>query len=170
MNDKSYSNNKDVYKEKDNTNKNLPQLFNYFIKDKSLGLCLISRNRIKWYNNVLKIPITKEEKDSKLNSIYKQNYKLSNLSFYKAHNKYENEIINDDSVLFIELIKDSSDFENLVKIIKDNKVKVIIIKEFHVEESELEGFIVENNIPVYTITNNAYTKFIDFFIEGKGGI
>ena len=132
-------------------------------------MCLLSRNKIKWYNNVLEIPINKEENKSKFKEIYNNNDKFSNLSFYKSHNLYVNEIINDDSILFTESIENTNTLEYLVKIINDKKVKVIFTKEFKVQEPELEKFIIDNKIPVYIIRNNVYQKFIDFFIEGKGG-
>ena len=173
MINKSCSNNKDIYKEKDNEDNKSPtkliNLFNYYIKNETFGLCLLSRNKIKWYNNVLEIPINKEENKSKFKEIYNNNNKYSNLSFYKSHKLYVNEIITDDSILFTESIENTNTLEYLVKIINDKKVKVIFTKEFKVQESELEKFIIDNKIPVYIIRNNAYQKFIDFFIEGIGG-
>lgn len=160
----SYSNNKNLYKEDINNNKSLTCLFNYFIKDRSLGLCLKSSNKIKWYNNILTIPDNNEEKE-----IFKTKYKLTDLSFYKCHENDMNQEIKKDSILFTKIIEDENDINNLKAIIADKSVKIIITKEFHVEQSIIDNFITENSIPIYIITNNVYDKFINFFIEGKGG-
>ena len=159
----SYSNNKILYKEDINNNKSLTYLFNYFIKDKSLGLCLKSSNKIKWYNNILTIPDNNEEKE-----IYKTKYKLTDLSFYNCHDNLKKEI-KEDSILFTKIIEDENDINNLKSIIKEKSIKIIITKEFHVEQSIIDKFITENSIPIYIISNNAYDKFINFFIEGIGG-
>lgn len=160
----SYSNNKNLYKEDINNNKSLTNLFNYFIKERSLGLCLKASNKIKWYNNILTIPDNNEEKE-----IYKTKYKLTDLSFYNSHDNYMNKEIKEDSILFTQLIKDENDISNLKNIIKEKSVKIIITKEFHVEQSIIDKFITENSIPIYILSTNVYDKFINFYIEGKGG-
>ena len=160
----SYSNNKNLYKEDISNNKSLTYLFNYFIKDRSLGLCLKTSNKIKWYNNILTIPYNNEGKE-----IFKTIYKLSDLSFYKCHDDYMNKEIKEDSILFTQIIENEDDINKLKNIIKEKSVKIIITKEFHVEQSVIDQFITENSIPIYIISNNVYDKFINFFIEGKGG-
>ena len=170
----SCSNFSDLYKETEiNKKNNLTHLFNYFIKDnKYFGLCLKSRNKIKWYvNNDLNFPIQFEESDSKIKEIYKDNYKLTNLSFFKSHNIYNTQEIYENSILFTQSLKSKDDIDDLVKILNDNdgKVKVIIVNEFYGEDSDLINFFNEKKIPIYTLSNNVYSKYMNFFIEGKGG-
>ena len=168
------SNNRDIYKEKENeeNNKNLSHLFNFFIKNKDLGLCLKTRNKIKWYHDILECPIHANYKDlDKINEIYKNNIKFKNLSFYKCNELFDIQEFNDDSILFTKTIKELEELDNLKKILNENKqkIKCIIINELLVEESEIDKFIIENNIPIYSLKQNVYNKYIDFFVKGIGG-
>ena len=170
-----FKNHENIYKQKEINydNKFLPYLFNYIIKDNSLGIYLKSNNIIVWYKECLISPIINKNKDKIIEKIYNNIYELSNISFYKSHEIFNDEVINDNSILFTESIRYINDIMSLTEIIEKNnsKIKIIIIKNFNNDNefnNDLTKFINKYNIPIYIIENNLYDIIINFFIEGKG--
>ena len=163
----SFSNNKNIYKEKDENKNNISNLFNYFIKNNSLGLSLKSRNKIKWYKKGLNTPINLEE-NSDLKEIYKDSAIFENVSFYKSNELYEIKEPNDDSILFMESLNEN-DLDIIGKILNEKKIKSIIIVEQNIEDDKFISFIKEKKIPIYTTYRDKFNKFYNFFIQGIGG-
>ena len=160
------SNNKDIFIE-ENKDKDLNNLFNFYINERSLGLRLKSSDNIKWYNLALNIPISLSSEEIK--DIYK-NINVSNISFYKCLD-LEGEIVikNEESILFVNEIKDDEDLKEIFEQIKDKKVKALLIKEINASEKDLIKFIKDKKIPIYEVTKSYFDKFIDFFEKGLGG-
>ena len=105
--DSFYFNN--IYKEDKNNNKSLLTLFNYIIEEDYLKIHL-KKNDIKFFEFQLYQP---NIHDNIIKKYYKNiNYKLTNLSFYKCHDIYNEELINDNSILLIKSIIDN-DIEDL---------------------------------------------------------
>ena len=165
----SSSNNRKLHEEtvNDDDKTNLSHLFDCYIKDQSFGLCLKNRNEIKWYQNILNIPFHNEDKNDKINEIYKINEKLESLSFYNCFEDFQQ--FNKNSILFTKSIKDEEDLSNLKKILEEKEIKVIITNDLLVNENIIEKFIIENNIPIYYLPENSFNRFINFFIKGIGG-
>ena len=156
-----YSN---VYKE-ENKNKSLSSLFNYIIKRNFLRIVL-KKNDIKFFKYKLQIPSVNQE----IENYYKnKNYKLTDLSFYKCHDIYSEELINDNSILFIKSIYDN-DIEDITKIIEKNnqKIKIIITNIIKVDELKLKNFIEKTEVLIYLLVPIFYKNLIEFFVEGKG--
>ena len=156
-----------IFKEINNDDKSIYQLFNYIIKKNSFSIYSKTNNNINSYHKCLKNPIIDTNINENIKAIYDKVFKLSNISF---HNNLD--IINDNSVLFTKPINDSNDLLDLSKIIKNNnnKIKVIITNEINekLNQSDLEDFINNNSIPIYKIEYNIYKILIDFFIKGNG--
>ena len=158
------SNNNDIYLKKDD-NKDICNLFNFYIKDKSLGLSLKSSDNIKWYFDALKILVNIEN----IKEIYK-NINASNISFYKYDDMKEEIIIKEASLLFINKINDNKELNDIYNLIKDKNIKAIISKEIYIKEEDLSKFINDKKIPIYGVElNSVFDKFIEFFIKGIGG-
>ena len=158
------SNNKNIFTE-ENKDKDITNLFNFYINGKSLGLSLKSSDKIKWYNGGLNIPVSSEE----IKNIY-QNINVQNISFYKCNElKEEIEIKNEESILFVNEIKDNEDLNKIFEEIKDKKVKALLVKEIFANEEDLIKFIKDKNLPIYEINKSYFNKFIDFFTKGFGG-
>ena len=163
-----------IYKIK-NDNQSLNYLFNYIINENNLGICLINDDdtKIKWYKECLTNPFIKNNNyNDNIKNIYNKCYKIDNLSFYKCHDIYTNELINDNSLLFTKFIKDVNNLSEISKIIEKNKNKIraiVIINEIKdILQSDLINFVINNGIPIYVIKFHIYKIFIDFFIEGIG--
>ena len=172
LNDK---NNKKLYKEKENNDKTLSSLFNYEIKGNILEINLKENKTNKLYTlnliNPLKNNIDYYNNEG-IQKIYKSEYEFSNISFYKSHNIYQNELIKDNSILITQSLKDSNsllDIENIIA--KNNKIFHAIIANdinLNIKESGLINFINKYSLPIYKIENKSYKLLIKFYIEGIG--
>ena len=160
----SFSNNSNIYKEIYENKNSISHLFNYFIENRNLGLSLKSRNKVKWFKEALNIPINNLNPEIK--EIYKDNYQFGNISFYKSNQMLEIKELNDDSILFMETINDKNDLEIIEKILNEKKINAIIIVNANIE---LDLFVKEKKIPIYTIYESFFIKFYKFFIIGIGG-
>jgi len=159
----------DIYKENEEDN-NLYSLFNYTIQDNNLRIDLKSSYTIK--NWKFEFTLTNTFTNKILNKDYNKKYELTNISFYKFYESYYGHEINDNSLLLTQFIKNKNDLLNLSEIIKNNKnkIKVIIVSEIGINNSQIIDFINENDIPIYILNNQYYKILIDFFIEGKANI
>jgi hypothetical protein len=154
------SNNKDIFIE-ENKDKDITNLFNFYINGKSLGLSLKTSDKIKWYNGGLNIPVSSEE----IKNIY-HNINVQNVSFYKCNElKEEIEIKNEESILFVNEIKDNEDLNKIFEEIKDKKVEALLSREIFVSEEDLIKFIKDKKIPIYEVTESYFNKFIDFLLS-----
>ena len=88
-------------------------------------------DEIKWYNNILNIPINNERDIEDFDKIY-TDLNFQNISLYKYN--YLNEEIkieeDEDCILFINEINE----EDKLDIIKNDKIKAINIKEIKKKE------------------------------------
>ena len=162
----SESNNKNIYL-KSNKNDNILKLLNFQIKEKSIGLNFELNDEIKWYNNILNIPINNERDIEDFDKIY-ADLNFQNISLYKYN--YLNEEIkieeDEDCILFINEINE----EDKLDIIKNDKIKAIIIKEIKMKEENLIEFINKNKIPLYKLNDTKDNKLNELFIKDIGGI
>ena len=154
---------KNIFKEEDQ-NKSLSSLFNYIIEKNSLKIYL-KKNGIKIFEFKLTFPIN----DDSTKYYTNKNYKLTNLSFYKCHDIYYEELINDNSILFIKSISDN-DIEDLLKKIEqyNQKIKVIIVSIIKVDETKIKNFLEKTKVLIYVLDPFFYKNLIEFFVEGKG--
>ena len=160
--DSLYYNN--VYKEEEK-NKSLSSLFNYVIEGNNLKIFLKKNNK-KFFEFNLHLP----NDDYEIEEYYKdKNYKLTDLSFYKCHEIYKEELINENSILFVKSIYDN-DIEEISKIIEKNnqKIKIIIVNIIKIDKSKLKNFIEKTKVLIYLIVPIFYKNLIEFFVEGKG--
>ena len=161
LNKNLYSNSlyyKNIYKDK-NKSKVLWSLFNCEINDNYLKIYL-KKNNIKYFQ----YPITSVNKTE---NVY---YKLENLSFYKCHDIYIEENLNNNSILFTQSITDDIILE-LGKIFeKDDfkNIKIIIANKISAKNPEIDNFEKKNNVIIYQLAQDYYKILIEFFIEGKG--
>ena len=153
----------DIYS-KGYTDKDISNLFNFYIKGNSIGLSLQSSDIINWYKEVLDITINEENKE-KIKEIYKD-INVKNISYY-IYNENDKEIVlKDDSVLFTNEISDKIIFDE----IKNKNIRAIIAKEIKISEEDLLNIIKDNNIPIYKcIKDDFYSTIIEFFLNGEGG-
>ena len=173
-----FKNNENIYKSKDinKEDKFLPNIFNYIIKDYSFGLHLKVNNKIIWKEKCLLNPLSMNENNTiDNNRLYNSMIELTNLSFYKSHDLFDFSIINDNSILFTQSIKNENDVKELSKIIENNngKISIIIVKYINYEKTfniEINKFIKNYNIPIYIMQEKIYLNIINYFIEGKGEI
>lgn len=171
---KYYNNNKNCNEKifnKNENNNSIYDLFNYKIKNNSFGIYSKITKNIFWNKDSLSIPIVDTNKEN-IKLIYENKIKALNISFYKCHDIYTNQLINDDSFLFTKIINDSNDFSDLSNLIENNnnKIKAIILSEINdnMEKSYFVNLINKYKKPIYLIKKNIYKSLIDFFIEGKG--
>ena len=161
----SSDNNKNIYS-LENKEDNILKLSQFQTKEKSIGLSFLPNNALKWYDNILNIPIKNEKDINDFDKIYTNLY-LENIPFYKYNYLNEEIIIKDEEcILFINEINDKDNFD----FIKNKKVKAVIIKEIKMKEELLIEFINTNKIPLYKLSDNDENKFIDLFIKDIGDI
>ena len=166
---------KDIFKNKDNSNKPLYSLFNWIIKDNILEI----KRKSKCMNTSYKMNLYKpdaierfKELNTEIKNIYSKSLRLSNLSIYINTNDPINEIIKENSILLSNSNLTDNDLIDLSNIVKkySNKIKVIITKKISDDISlqSLYDFIVSNNLQIFEISDKDYEKLINFFIKGEG--
>ena len=161
---------KDIYK-KSEENNNLYSLFNYKIQDNNLKIYL--KNSYTINNWKFEFTLTNSFKNEIfINDYYNEKFELTSISFFKFHENYIGQEINDNSFLLTQIIRNKNDLLELSEIIKSNKnkIKVIIASGICLNNSQIIDFINENGIPIYILNNQNYKTLIDFFIEGKANI
>ena len=88
-------------------------------------------------------PIFEKNKDEEILEIYNINYNLNYLNFYKYNEVYSDDIVEDNTILFTESIRNIIIISELSSLIikNKNKIKIIIIKSFNFnEEFNIEIF------------------------------
>ena len=156
---------KNTQKNKDDAPLLISSLFNYIIKGDALSIEYKNNNKIKKTFMGILCQINKYNKELVKNDSNKE-IKMSNLSFYKAHEINSKANITDDSLLLIKNLTEDSEILNILETNK-SKIKSIIVPE--IDKDKLRPFISKISIPIFSVTRNFYKKLATFFIQGEGG-
>ena len=158
-----------------NEEKNIIKEFIYIIDGYSFCLSLKKYNINITFKGCFCHPIKEKNRDEFITKIYDKEYILNYLNFYEYNLIYTDDIIQDNSILITESIRNNSTLSKLIKIIQNNqnKIKFIFTKFLNFNDNfniELANFIKSTKIPVYIIENNLSNIIYEFFVEGKGDI
>ena len=164
---------KNIHKEIQEQNESLFSFFDFSIKDNILEVNRNIEIMNKTFNSNLNIPNNIKkiiETNDNIRQIYKESYKVSNLSFNIFEENISYEIINDNSILFYKPISTDNDLSDLTKMIENNKnkMKAIIVNkvEQNINQNNLTNFLITNKIPIYELEKSVFQKFVDFFFKG----
>ena len=161
---------KNIYKEKEDTNKSLFSTFNIIIKNNTLQIT--RKNEFQRNNFLANLTNPIKYDNQYLKKIYSQSYKLANILFDIPGYDNLNIFISNNSIMFKESIVKYDDIIDISDMIEKNtkKIEVIILSNIdkNINQSILRNFINEFGIPIYTIEKEIFKQLFDFFIKGKG--
>ena len=154
-----------------NNNESFSNLFIFIIRGNSLSIKYKIDGLVYLFKDWLKNPI-KSDLRNNIKNIYSTQYQLNNLLFYDSKNNYEDKIIINNSILFVESI-DKEQLLNISKIVEQSKkmIKVIIVKINYISDNQTEliDFVNNNKIPIYELKNAEIydNDFKKFFLKQK---
>ena len=127
-----FNNLKNIYKEKEDSNKNRNTLFHFTIKDNCLEINQNLEIINKYFKTNLTNPITIEQNNKffdNINKIYSESYHLTNLSFNVSDDGITYRTFDENSIFFTKPIIDDKNLLELSGLIENNnnKFKVIIV-------------------------------------------